>query len=137
LSGRHRSNDIETFLRDNQALLARTRLTHLFIESHGSRTFEYPVPSSHTFTTTTITLSPSPSDHPSLEPDTRNNLIIEVTGPVSELHGDSRHTIARRGGGRLHHSFSRGMTMATMRPYDYQLECSRDRSMRRKGPCPV
>jgi hypothetical protein len=127
-----RSNDIETFLHDNQLQLARTRRTHLFIdtgdyygpsvsparlelrprskiavsffgppsgtlvlklthrfygnaamlilkESHGSRTFEYPVPSWHTFTTTAITLSPSPSDHPSFEPDTRNNLIIEVT----------------------------------------------------------
>jgi hypothetical protein len=130
-----RSNDIETFLHDNQLQLARTRRTHLFIdtgdyygpsvsparlelrprskiavsffgppsgtlvlklthrfygnaatlilkESHGSRTFKYPVPSSHTFTTTAITLSPSPSDHPSFEPDTRNNLIIEVTQGV-------------------------------------------------------
>jgi hypothetical protein len=122
-------NKIETFLHNNQSLLARTRHIHVFIdpgspsvrpaqlelrrgskiavsffgppsgnlilqlthssrdtavtltlqESHGStRTFQYPVPSS--LTVTNITLSSSPSDHPSIVPNTPNNLIIEVTG---------------------------------------------------------
>jgi hypothetical protein len=126
------SNKIETFLRDNQSQLARTRRTHVFIdtgdyypciyparleirrgskiavsffgpssgnlilklthsshnaavtlslilkEPHGSRTFQYPVPSS--LTITSVTLSPSPSIRPSFVPNTRNNLIFQVAG---------------------------------------------------------
>jgi hypothetical protein len=129
-----RSNKIETFLHDNQLRLARTRRTHVFIDTGdyypsvdparlklwrgskiavsffgppsgtlvlklthssrdaavtlslilkepcGSRTFEYPVPSS--LTVTTVTLSSGPSDHPPFVPNTRNNLIIEVTARV-------------------------------------------------------
>jgi hypothetical protein len=131
---RDNSNNIETFLHHNQSQLARTRRTHVFIdtgqdwphvyptrfgrlglspgskiavsffgppsgnlvlklthspqnaaavtlilkEPHGSRTFEYPVSSS--LTVTTMTHSPGPSDNPSLMPNTRNNLIIEVSG---------------------------------------------------------
>jgi hypothetical protein len=52
-------------------------VTFILKESHGSRTFEYPIPSS--LTATNITLFPSPSDHPSFVPNIRNNLIIEVT----------------------------------------------------------
>jgi hypothetical protein len=43
-----------------------------------SRTFKYHVPSS--LSITTITFSPNPSFPPSIVPNARNNLIIEVTG---------------------------------------------------------
>jgi hypothetical protein len=51
--------------------------TLILKELHGSRTFQYPVPSS--FTAINITLFPSPSDHPAFVPNIRNNLIIEVS----------------------------------------------------------
>jgi hypothetical protein len=56
---------------------AAVTLSLILKEPCGSRTFEYPVPSS--LTVTTVTLSPGPSDHPPFVPNTRNNLIIEVT----------------------------------------------------------
>jgi hypothetical protein len=53
-------------------------VTFILKEPHGSRTFEYPVQSS--LTPIHITLFARPSGHPSIVPNTRNNLIIEVTG---------------------------------------------------------